>query len=230
MSPSPDRQTFRETVAAVAEKARAKLPECNGRVEKAVALVLNGDVELHEGGTAQVYSQSNGVSSYAVVNGHCDCSDSPRAPHGFCKHRLAAGILRRVQELLPAVPVEPDLVEPWPDNDPEEPAPEPEVFSSGIKNSPLPEAPVSITLKATFDGQEVLVTLRGHDFASVQAQVEEASAWLKAHAPAPAAGPTQGQDGWCSLHTVQMKWNEGKDGRKGWYSHKSPDGQWCKGR
>ena len=43
----------------------------------------------------------------------------------------------------------------------------------------LPEAPVSITLKATLHGHEVLVTLRGTDFASVQAQVEQASAWLR---------------------------------------------------
>jgi hypothetical protein len=46
--------------------------------------------------------------------------------------------------------------------------------------APLPEAPVSITLKATLHGQEVLVTLRGVDFASVKAQVEDASQWLQA--------------------------------------------------
>src|SRR5262249_6060361 len=33
---------------------------------------------------------------------------------------------------------------------------------------PLPEAPVSIMLKATLHGHEVLVTLRGVDFASVR--------------------------------------------------------------
>ena len=37
------------------------------------------------------------------------------------------------------------------------------------------EAPVSMTLKATLHGHEVLVTLRGHDFASVQVQVEQAA-------------------------------------------------------
>jgi hypothetical protein len=41
--------------------------------------------------------------------------------------------------------------------------------------SALPEAPVSITLKATLHGHEVMVTLRGVDFASVKAQVEQAS-------------------------------------------------------
>ena len=43
---------------------------------------------------------------------------------------------------------------------------------------PLPEAPVSITLKATLHGHEVMVTLRGVDFASVKAQAEQASQWL----------------------------------------------------
>jgi hypothetical protein len=132
-----------------------------------------------------------------------------------------------VQALLPEepapVPVEPETVpvEPWPDNDPEaeEPAPPP------APPVPLPEAPVSITLKATFDGQEVLVTLRGHDFASVQVQVEQASAWLKAHAPAPA--PSQGQDGYCLVHGVTMKQTT-KNGQS-WFSHKTPEG-WCKGR
>ena len=43
---SPDRTAWREAVAEIAEKARQTLPECNGRVEKAVTLVLAGDVEL----------------------------------------------------------------------------------------------------------------------------------------------------------------------------------------
>jgi hypothetical protein len=65
------------------------------------------------------------------------------------------------------------------------------------------------------------VTLRGHDFASVQAQVEQASQWLKAHAPAPqlqASGP--GTDkGFCPLHNMPMKQTT-KDGRS-WWSHRT---------
>ena len=80
------RQAWREAVAAIAEKAKAKLPECNGRVDKAVALVLAGDVELLPDGTAKVASQSNGTTQYHVVNGHCDCRDYEKAPHQFCKH------------------------------------------------------------------------------------------------------------------------------------------------
>jgi hypothetical protein len=92
----------------------------------------------------------------------------------------------------------------------------------------LPEAPVSITLKATLHGHEVMVTLRGTDFASVKAQVEQASEWLKVQAPAQS--PTQGTEqpeGWCSKHGVQMRRNH-KDGRS-WWSHRTADG-WCKGK
>jgi len=58
--------------------------------------------------------------------------------------------------------------------------------------SPLPEAPVSITLKATLHGHEVMVTLRGVDFASVKAQVEQASQWLSVQAPAQSQPATPG--------------------------------------
>jgi hypothetical protein len=57
-TPSPDRD-WRAAVAEIAVKAKAKLPECNGRVDKAVAIVLNGDIELLPDGTAKVASQSN---------------------------------------------------------------------------------------------------------------------------------------------------------------------------
>lgn len=96
------RQTWRDAVAQIATKAHEKLPECNGRVDKAVALVLAGDVELLADGTASVASQSNGATVYHVVNGHCDCKDFERAPHGFCKHRLSAAIAKRARELTTA--------------------------------------------------------------------------------------------------------------------------------
>jgi hypothetical protein len=89
-------------VAEIAEKARAKLPECSGRVDSAVKIVLAGDVELQADGTAKVASQSNGSTAYHIVNGHCDCKDFAKAPHNFCKHRLSAAIARRAQELVKA--------------------------------------------------------------------------------------------------------------------------------
>src|SRR6266446_9651167 len=96
---TPARAAWREAVADIAAKAKETLPECNGRVDKAVQIVLNGDVELLEGGTARVASQSNGTTAYFVVNGSCECKDSPKAPQGFCKHRLAYGIHKRAYTL-----------------------------------------------------------------------------------------------------------------------------------
>jgi hypothetical protein len=213
---SPDRATWREAVAAIAEKAKAKLPECNGRTDKAVALVLNGDVELLPDGTAKVASQSNGSTAYHVVNGHCDCRDYEKAPHNYCKHRLSAAIARRAQELAKAT------------LDAATPASQPPPAQPDAPTAPLPEAPVSITLKATLHGHEVMVTLRGVDFASVKAQVEQASEWLKVQAPAqPPTQGTEHTEGWCSKHGVQMRQNH-KDGRS-WWSHKTAEG-WCQGK
>src|SRR2546428_9054923 len=76
---NPARQAWRDAVSEIAEKAKAKLPECSGRVESAVKIVLAGDVQLLEGGTAKVASQSNGTTTYFVVNGTCQCRDFPKA-------------------------------------------------------------------------------------------------------------------------------------------------------
>src|SRR5215471_7862567 len=223
---SPDfgtRAAWREAVAAIAEKAKAKLPECNGRVDKAVALVLNGDVELLPDGTAKVASQSNGSTAYHVVNGHCDCKDFAKAPHNLCKHRLSAAIARRAQELTKAKLAD--------TNGQAEPPSHPAPAQPDTPTVPLPEAPVSITLKATLHGHEVLVTLRGTDFASVKAQVEQASEWLKVQAPAqpPTQPPTKGttrpahdDSPYCHRHKTALK-RFTKDGRS-WYSHKTADG------
>jgi len=88
--------------------------------------------------------------------------------------------------------------------------------------TPLPEAPVSITLKATLHGHEVLVTLRGMDFASVKAQVEDASQWLQAQ-----SGHTADTTPQCPTHGAMKPSTKGK----GWYCpHKLADGSWCKGK
>jgi hypothetical protein len=71
---SPDRTAWREAVAAIAAKAHEKLPECNGRIDAAVKLVLAGDVGLLNDGTARVASRSDGTVQYHIVNGHCDCA------------------------------------------------------------------------------------------------------------------------------------------------------------
>jgi hypothetical protein len=83
---SPARTAFREAVAEIAEKAKETLPDCIGRVDSAVKIVLNGDVELLQDGTARVASQSHGTTKYFIVNGECECKDYPKAPSHWCKH------------------------------------------------------------------------------------------------------------------------------------------------
>jgi hypothetical protein len=136
---------------------------------------------------------------------------------------LGAAIARRAQELTKAKLADTNGQAEAPSQPAQPDAP----------TTPLPEAPVSITLKATLHGHEVMVTLRGVDFASVKAQVEQASQWLSVQAPAqPPTQSTRQADqshklGWCAKHGVQMRQNH-KEGRS-WWSHWTPEG-WCKGR
>ena len=96
---SSTRQRWRAAVVAVAETIQATLPPCNGRLERAVALALEGHVDLHAGGVAMVVSQHEPTTRY-TVNGQCNCPDASTAPQGWCKHRLAAQIARQAQLLM----------------------------------------------------------------------------------------------------------------------------------
>jgi hypothetical protein len=83
---NPARRAWRAAVAEIAAKAKQTLPECNGRVERAAALVLNGDVELLPDSKAKVASQSNGQTVYHIANGERDCKDYQKAPSHWCTH------------------------------------------------------------------------------------------------------------------------------------------------
>jgi hypothetical protein len=199
---TPARAAWRAAVAEIAAKAKETLPECNGRVDSAVKIVLAGDVELLADGTAKVASQSNGTTKYFVVNGECSCPDFAKAPSNWCKHRIAAGLAKRVAARARAqldTPANGQTTAPS--------QPPPAQASPAVSSTALPEAPVSITLKATLHGHEVLVTLRGTDFASVKVQVEAASQWLQAQ-----DGPATADTPQCPKHGVPMKLNHGKDG------------------
>lgn len=191
------RQAFRAAVAEVVLKAKSTLPECQGRIDKAVQLVLQGDVELLQDGHARVASQCQGETVYHLTNGVCTCKDYPQAPSGWCKHRIAAGIQRRALQALPPVQATPPA---------------------------LPEAPASVNTHLTIAGRQVQVTLRDTDEARLLARLTT----LLAQYPVEPVATSSGQpEGFCTVHSVQMKRNE-KDGRA-WYSHRH-DGSWCKGK
>jgi len=207
------RKAWRQAVAEIADKARTKLPECSGRVDSAVKIVLAGDVQLLADGTAKVASQSNGNTAYHIVNGECSCKDYPKAPHQLCKHRLSAAIARRAHELLKAKASNGHAA-PTAQTPPAEPV-------------ALPEAPASVNCHITLEGRQVQVTLRDTDETRLLGRL---AALLRQYPQAEASQPTQDQSqaGWCSKHGLQMTQNH-KNGRS-WWSHRLADGTWCKGK
>jgi hypothetical protein len=202
------RRAWREAVAEIAEKAKATLPEANGRVDKAVALVLAGDVELLADGKAKVASQSNGTTTYVVCNGTCECKDFPKSPSGWCKHRIAAGMQKRalalVQKKLAATNghTQPAQTQPTP--------------------APLPEAPASVNVHLTVSGRQIQLTLRDSDEHRLLARLDAVLQRFPVEATPADATPQ------CPRHGVPLKLNT-KGGRS-WWSHRTADGQWCKGK
>jgi hypothetical protein len=83
---SPAKKAWREAIMTVADNAKAKLPQCTSRIASAVKIVLAGEVELLDDGTAQVRSQQGGKTVYHVANGSCTCPDYRKAFEGWCKH------------------------------------------------------------------------------------------------------------------------------------------------
>lgn len=203
---------FRALLDELAQKATTRYPACAKRIASATRLILSSRAMLNPDGTATIQSEKTEGKTY-TVNGHCSCVDAQYgAPDGMCKHRFAKSLLKRaLQDMSTTEACEPasPLVARGHEDAP-------------LAQAPLPEAPVSITLKGVIHGQEVLVTLRGTDFASVRAQVEQACQWLKAQSPQPAVEAQQ-----CPIHGVPMKRHE--KGGTVWYSHRN-GAKWCKGQ
>jgi len=216
---STDRTQYRELVAQVAEKARAILPAAvNGRLEGAVKLVLAGDVALQDDGSIQVGSCTDPTRTYRLVGTTCECKDfaDGKAPQGWCRHRIAAGLHKRVRELLTQSP--PAAAE-------HSTHPEPVALPPAQASPAFPEAPASCNVYLSIGRHKVQVTLRD----TVEQRMLERLQTLLDRYPAPPSVPSsQGQgEGWCSKHGVQMRQNH-KNGRS-WWSHKTSEG-WCQGK
>ena len=232
---NPARKAWRDAVAEIAEKAKATLPECNGRVDSAVKVVLAGDVELMPDGKAKVASQSNGTTAYHVVNGECSCKDFPKAPSNWCKHRIATGIQKRATALAKQKLAQLDGASNGHAEAPSQPpAEQPQVQPQGEAVSALPEAPASVNCHIMMEGRQVQVTLRDTDETRLLTRL---AALLRQYpvAQPPTQPPTQSttqpaydDSPYCHVHKVALQ-KFTKDGRT-WYSHKAPDGSWCKGQ
>ena len=246
------RENWRKIVESVAQKARAVLPEpVHGRIDKAIQIVLNGDVELLPDDKAKVGSQSNGVTKYYLVDGTCDCRDFEKAVDHWCKHRLAYGIYKRARALAkeqlkalddptskaePVTPVvETPVTEPVEPVTPIESDSVPLVQAEPVVSPvTLPEAPASVNCHIMIEGRQVQVTLRGTDETVLLARLATLLQQYPVAEP-PKPPPTQGtgepvpdENPYCQLHKVPLK-KFTKDGRT-WFSHKAPNGSWCRGK
>jgi hypothetical protein len=121
-------------VAATMEK-----PEYNGRLQKAMDLVLSNSVTLHEDGTASVKS---GNGTYHIAP-ECTCEDAQRRSK-FCKHFLSVELLRRTARRL------------HPTSNGHTPASfsQPESKTSQAAAWAVNEAPISCCLKAWYNATE----------------------------------------------------------------------------
>ena len=240
------RQAFRAAVAEVADKAKRTLPECNGRVDAAVKLVLAGDVELLDDGKARVASGYSAQATYLVADGTCECKDFEKAPSNWCKHRIATGLMKRAvgraDTLLdaaspapgPVATTFPGTLDVVPAAGTPTPAPAPlPVATVRQLPPPLPEATASANCHVTIAGRQVQVTLRDTDETRLLARLTALLALypvpeVSPGTPTPPTASAATGEGFCAIHQVQMRLNT-KEGRS-WYSHKQGDGSWCKGK
>jgi hypothetical protein len=213
------RQAWRAALAELLAKAKTNLPLSGKRPELGAELVLRGCVTRNADGSATVGSLTDPAKSYLVKDGTCDCKDYPAAPNSLCKHRIADAMERRLDALVPKPVVSDDVLDrplPVPSETAAPPAAAP-VEQASPPVGPLPEAPVSITLKGFKNGQEIMVTLRGTEFAAVKDQVEATSQWLDARkevtAPAVELCPEHG-----------VPWRHHVKGNDEWDSHPLNDG------
>jgi hypothetical protein len=211
--------TFRQTVAEVAALAKAKLPtQVNGRVESAVKLVLSHDVEPQADGTTLVGSSTDPLKQYTLTGQSCTCQDFERgqAPAGWCQHRIAAAIAKRVQALVPpSPPGETTPVLPTCGEAPSEPP-------AGDAAAPQARSGMRLEAQVGVDGRQVKVAVWGPDDAEVQARLQA----VLAQYPAPANPPAQTTDDTpqCPTHGALKRSTKGK----GWYCpQKRDDGTWC---
>ena len=88
-----------------ARRAKQAYPAETCRIERGLAIAIEGGVTLFADGSAWVASQSQPGGHY-TVNGHCTCKDATVAPHGRCKHRWGKALARWAQSYVAAQPHE----------------------------------------------------------------------------------------------------------------------------
>ena len=192
--------TFLETLKREVGRMQAMHPEREGELARAHALILHGQVLPSADDPSTGQVLSSDGEKRYTVNGTCDCQ---AGQHGKgCKHQQAWKLYQYVAGKVEA-----------------QPAPAPQ---------PLYEAPASANVHVTIAGRDVLVTLRDHDETRLLARLQPVLAQYPLPEPAPQASSLMEAKEWCRAHQVPMKLNQ-KEGRS-WWSHRLPEGGFCKGK
>lgn len=82
-----------ETLRILVERGKERQPVLTGRIERAATIVLLRAIDELPEGNWQVESENEPGRFYVVAPSGCECPDAARAPLGYCKHRLAVGLL-----------------------------------------------------------------------------------------------------------------------------------------
>jgi hypothetical protein len=192
--------TFLEVLRSEVARMQALHPEREGELARAHALILHGQVLPSAEDPQTGQVLSSDGQKTYSVNGACNCS---AGQHGKgCKHLQAWKLYQYITRKVEARPTLPAL----------------------------PEAPASVNCHITIAGRQVQLTLRDVDEGRLLERLAVVLDQYPVPEPAKASSQSQGQGrAWCAKHGVALQVNHGKDGRT-WLSHRTPEGQWCKGR
>ena len=212
------------------------------RLSKAMDFVLSGQVTLHEDGTATVKSGSH---AYQILD-ECTCQDSQHRSR-YCKHYLAVRIMREALSQFSDDTGE--AKRPQVDEAADQAAqPEP---PAQLQAWACAQAPSACTLKWTINGIGLVLTLRDstdqrlfNRIGKVLPRIEEKLDAIRQQQQAAQAqaGGGNGNDNttataphqpdpddhWCHRHDAPL-WKYQKGGQT-WYSHRTDDGTWCRGK
>jgi hypothetical protein len=90
-----------EALRGLVDRGSRENPHLTSRLEKAAYIVLLRPIEDLGEGTYRVASE-DALRTYIVQNGECECGDYIRHGNGhYCKHRLAVGMLARLNGRKP---------------------------------------------------------------------------------------------------------------------------------
>jgi hypothetical protein len=200
--------------AVVHAAAALETPQNKERLQAAMDLVLTQAVTLRDDGSATVVS---GQHTYELdPQKGCPCGDAKHRTKQ-CKHQLAVELFKQVQALLS---MQTGGAEP-------PPAPRQSAFWQ------VHEAPASCCLKFLLGGVECMYTMRDIDddnlYARVRRILPKVMQKVGSNGQKIGGGESNSDDpSHCAIHNATMKRHT--KGDQVWYSHKAPDGSWCRGK